>query len=114
VIFSIFLRTLGVFVFNLLFHQCTTDFYTGMKALRREAIDRLSLRQDGVEHVVEMGVQLARAGFRIHEIPVAYMPRSRGVSKMRHLPEILRYVWFIARYWLGLDFRRGTTHTEVR
>jgi glycosyltransferase involved in cell wall biosynthesis len=101
-------------VFNLLFHQSTTDFYTGVKALRREAIDRLNLRQDGVEHVVEMGAQLAHAGFRIHEIPVAYEPRSRGASKMRHLPETLKFVWFVTQYWLGLDLGRGAAHPEAR
>lgn len=101
-------------VFSLLFHQNTTDFYTGVKALRREAVDRLSLCQNGVEHVVEMGVQLARAGFRIHEIPVAYKLRSRGVSKMRHLPETLKYIWFITRYWLGLDPRRGAADPEAQ
>lgn len=85
--------------FNLLFRQRTTDFYTGMKALRREAINGLALVQTGFEHVVELGAQLARTGHRIHEIPVVYTPRSRGASKMRHIPETLKYVWFVQRYW---------------
>lgn len=101
-------------IFNLLFRQSTTDFYTGVKALRREAIERLSLSQDGFEHVVEMGVQLSRAGFRICEIPVVYTPRARGVSKMRHFPELVKYVWFIGRYRLGLDPRRGPARREAR
>ncbi len=86
--------------FNLLFHQATTDLYTGAKALRREAIDRLNLRRGGFEHVVEMGAQLAAAGFGIHDLPITYSPRRRGVSKMRHLPEILKCIWLIARYRL--------------
>jgi glycosyltransferase involved in cell wall biosynthesis len=101
-------------VFNFLFHQDTTDFYTGVKALRREAVDRLNLSRNGFEHVVEMGVQLSRAGFRIHEIPVTYVPRTRGASKMRHLPELLKYVWFIARYRLGFDRGRVSPYPEAR
>jgi glycosyltransferase involved in cell wall biosynthesis len=85
-------------LYNRLFHQQTTDFYTGMKGLRHDALEALHLRQDGFEHVVEMGAQLARAGIRIREIPVTYTPRSRGVSKMKHLPELLKYIWFVARY----------------
>jgi len=88
--------------FDLLFHQSTTDLYTGAKALRREAVARLSLRRSGFEHVVEIGAQLAAAGFRIHDLPVAYSPRRRGVSKMRHIPEFLKCIWLIARYRLGL------------
>ncbi len=100
-------------IFSRLFGQNTTDFYTGVKGLRREAIDRLHLVQNGVEHVVEMGVQLARAGYSIREIPVDYVPRSRGTSKMRHLPEMLKYLWFITGYRLGLDVRRGSGRREA-
>ena len=100
-------------VFNLFFQQSTTDFYTGVKALRREAIDCLRLSRNGFEHVVEMGAQLTRAGFHICEIPVSYEPRTRGVSKMRHLPELLKYVWFIARYRLGFDLRRHSSPGEA-
>jgi glycosyltransferase involved in cell wall biosynthesis len=87
-------------VFNLLFTQRTTDFYTGMKALRREAIDSLALSQDGFEHVVELGAQLARLGHVIHEVPVTYTARTRGRSKMRHVPEVAKYVWYVTLYWL--------------
>jgi hypothetical protein len=101
-------------VFNLLFRQNTTDFYTGVKALRREALDCLSLRRDGFEHVVEMGAQLARAGFRIREIPVSYEPRARGTSKMRHLPELFKYVWFVLCYRLGFGAPRRSSPGEAQ
>lgn len=82
-------------VFNRLFAQRTTDLYTGMKGLRREAVRSLTLRRTGFDHVAEMAVQLAEAGFRIHEIPVEYTPRSAGRSKMRHLPEALNFAWLM-------------------
>jgi len=87
-------------VFNVLFRQTTTDLYTGMKALRRDALASLRLSRDGFEHVAEMGVDLALAGFRIHDLPVNYVPRSTGVSKMRHLRETTIYAWYIVTSWL--------------
>ena len=87
-------------VFNVLFHQTTTDLYTGMKALRREVLDSLTLRRDGFEHVAEMSVQLVQAGYRIHEIPVRYAPRASGVSKMSYLRETVNYAWYIVTSWL--------------
>jgi glycosyltransferase involved in cell wall biosynthesis len=95
-------------VFNALFRQTTTDLYTGMKALRRDALDSLVLRRDGFEHVAEMGVQLAQAGCRIYEIPVRYAPRTSGISKMRHLRETVTYLWYIVSAWLRFRVARRT------
>jgi len=86
-------------VFNFLFSQTTTDLYTGMKALRREVTQSLLFTRDGFEHVAEMGVHLAQAGYRIREISVSYAPRTRGVSKMRHMRETVKYIWFIGVSW---------------
>lgn len=86
--------------FNLLFGQQLTDLYTGMKAIRRDVLDALSLQCDGFSHVAEMAVDLARAGYRIAEVPVAYAPRAQGTSKMRHVRETIRGCSFIVMAWL--------------
>ncbi len=99
--------------FNYLFHQDTTDLYTGVKALRREAIDSLRLTRNGFEHVVEMGIQLARAGFRIRDVPVDYFPRSRGISKMRHVPELMKCLGLIVRYRFAAE-KTGRPAPEAR
>jgi hypothetical protein len=51
---------------------------------------------------VELGALIALAGERIHEVPVAYRPRRRGRSKMRHVPETLKL-----GSWLFLYRLRG-------
>jgi hypothetical protein len=99
-------------LFNILFRQQVTDFYTGIKALRRDALNHLNLKKNGFEHVVEIGAQLARAGFCIQEIPVEYRLRSRGTSKMRHIPEMLKFAWYVAWYRFGFGFRRKSMHGE--
>ena len=98
-------------IFNLLFAQKTTDLYTGMKAIRREALRGIELQQNGFEHVLELSARLAVAGHRIHEIPVTYTPRAVGVSKRQHIPETLKYLWLVARYRLQLSRRPAQVAT---
>jgi GT2 family glycosyltransferase len=98
-------------IFNLLFGQQTTDLYTGMKAIRRDALRGVELQQNGFEHVLELSARLAVAGHHIHEIPVVYTPRALGVSKMRHIPETLKYLWLVARYRVHLPRRPAQTAT---
>lgn len=86
-------------LFNVLFAQRTTDLYTGTKGLRRGAFPLGRLARPGFEHVVELGALIAAKGERIHDVPVRYVPRSRGVSKMRHLPETLKCVALTIAYW---------------
>ena len=94
-------------LFNLLYHQHTTDLYTGMKGLRRSALPLGDLRRDGFEHAVELSVLIALAGQRIHDVPVEYRPRQRGRSKMRHLPETAKLLAYLVRSWARcVVFRR--------
>jgi glycosyltransferase involved in cell wall biosynthesis len=87
-------------MYNLLFRQRTTDFCTGLKGLRRSSLPLSTLRQNGFEHAIELGAMIALAGEQIYDIPVCYVPRSRGRSKMRHLPEVLKFVSYLVLYWL--------------
>ena len=84
--------------FNALFGQGLTDLYTGCKALRRRALDGITLERKGFEHVLELGAKLARKGIRINEVPIRYEPRSTGASKMRHLSETLKFIFLLLRY----------------
>ena len=86
-------------LYNLLFRQELTDLYTGMKALRRSAFPLATLERTGFEHVVELAALIARTGCRIIDVPVAYTPRSRGASKMRHVPEMVKFLYLVVLYW---------------
>lgn len=82
-------------LFNVLFGQNTTDLYTGCKAMRRQCLRNVQLQRSGFEHVLELAVQLSQHGYTLAEIPVDFSPRAAGVSKMSHLGETLKYL-----YWL--------------
>ena len=78
-------------LFNALFHQELTDLYTGLRAVRRDRIPLPDLRSPGFELVLELAARLAQAGVAIAEVPVGYTPRSQGRSKMRHIPEFVKF-----------------------
>lgn len=86
-------------LFNLLFRQHTTDLCTGVKAFRRSAFDLAKLRLNGFDAAMEIAVMFSLAGEQIHDIPIDYVPRSRDRSKMRHVPEALRFIRYIVVNW---------------
>lgn len=89
-------------LFNRLFNQHLTDLYTGSKAFRREVVADLPLEQDGFEHVLEFAARLARKGTRIEEMHVLFSPRQTGVSKMSHVNETCKYLYYLFYYHLAL------------
>jgi dolichol-phosphate mannosyltransferase len=62
-------------------HDCTS----GLRCWRRELLERLplgSIRSDGYAFQVEMTWEAARAGGRIAEVPITFVERREGRSKM--------------------------------
>lgn len=87
-------------VFNLLFRQTVTDLYTGCKAFHRSALAGVELHRKGFEHVLELGVKLARKGKKITEIAVDFTPRHTGEAKMRHFSETVKYLYLTIYYFI--------------
>jgi glycosyltransferase involved in cell wall biosynthesis len=59
--------------------------YTDMcpfRAVRRDALMRLGMREETYGWNLEMQMRAARAGLRINELPVAHRRRAGGVSKV--------------------------------
>jgi hypothetical protein len=59
--------------------------YTDMcpfRAVRRDALMRLGMREETYGWNLEMQMRAARAGLRITEVPVAHHRRPGGVSKV--------------------------------
>src|SRR6266508_200629 len=62
---------------NVLYGTGVDDAHCGMRAFKREALERMQLRMQGMEFASEMIVNAARAGLCIGEVPVNYRVRSR-------------------------------------
>ena len=88
--------------YNLLFKQKITDLYTGCKALKLECLQDINLSRNGFEQVLEMAAKLSAHGYHIHEIPVDFLPRNKGKSKMSHISETVKYFYWLLFYRIQL------------
>src|ERR671926_678238 len=61
------------------------DCTSGFRCWRREALERLplgSIRSDGYAFIVELAWEAARAGLRCAEVPITFVERREGASKL--------------------------------
>jgi glycosyltransferase involved in cell wall biosynthesis len=66
---------------NLLFNVYLSDIETAYKVFPREAALAMNLEARGFEVDPEITAKLLRMGYRIHEVPVDYVARSRAEGK---------------------------------
>ncbi len=84
------------------------DATGGFKCFRRrvlEAIDLTAVRSNGYAFQIEMSFRAFRQGFRIKEIPIVFVDRSEGESKMSHAI-IREAVWMVWRLRFQALLRR--------
>jgi dolichol-phosphate mannosyltransferase len=84
------------------------DATGGFKCFRRnvlEAIDLNSVKSNGYAFQIEMNFRAWKRGFRLLEIPIIFVDRTEGVSKMskRIVREAIWMVWRLR--WYGLTGR---------
>jgi glycosyltransferase involved in cell wall biosynthesis len=80
---------LGVF-----FGQRVSDAHCGMRALSREANEKMRLRTTGMEYASEMIAMAIRNGLKVAELPIVYRPRE-GESKLRSFRDGWRHLRFM-------------------
>ena len=88
------------FLFNMFFRQKVTDLYTGCKAFRRHTLDGFAMERSGFESVLEMAVHFANSGYTISEVPVKFESRKTGVSQMKHVSEVVKFLYLLIAYFL--------------
>jgi glycosyltransferase involved in cell wall biosynthesis len=91
-------------ILNLFFRSSISDAHTGLRAISREALQRLNLKTTGMEFASEMIVAALRTRLSIEEVPIEYHAR-RGSSKLNSLSDAWRHVRFMLLYsptWLYL------------
>ena len=86
--------------------------YTDMcpfRAIRRDTLIRLGMREETYGWNLEMQMRAARAGLRIVEIPVAHRRRAGGVSKVSgNLLGTIKASWRIMTAFLRIAAERKT------
>src|ERR1043165_6365156 len=61
------------------------DCTSGFRCWRREALERMplaSIRSDGYAFIVELAFEAMRAGFTCAEVPITFVERREGASKL--------------------------------
>jgi glycosyltransferase involved in cell wall biosynthesis len=93
-------------VARLFFKTPIGDIYCGLRAFRREAIEHLGLRTQGMEYANEMVVKATTFGLRITEIPTTLSPDGRGrpphLRTWRDGWRTLRFLLLYSPRWLFL------------
>ena len=65
----------------MLFLRRLSDILTGYRAMRTEVARKVEPVSTGFGMDAEQGCRAVRDGFRIAQVPVTYVPRSRGQGK---------------------------------
>jgi dolichol-phosphate mannosyltransferase len=81
---------------SVLYLRRCSDVCTGLWGFRGDALRSLSLESRGFELEVELFGRSARAGLRVREVPVDYLPR-RGGTKLSRARDGLRIGWWLVR-----------------
>ncbi len=72
------------------------DFHCGIRGIRKDALEKLELKTEGMEFATEMIAEAAGKGLRIGEVPVP-LRRSRceRQEKLRTIRDGFRHLWYI-------------------
>lgn len=82
---------------NALFKAGISDSHCGMRAIKKDTINKLGLKSPGMEFASEMVIEAARNNVKIAEIPINYYPRE-GESKLSSFADGWRHVRFMMLY----------------
>jgi glycosyltransferase involved in cell wall biosynthesis len=79
---------------NLFYRTGVNDAHCGMRAVRRDVLERLDLRTTGMEFASEMVIRAAKEKLEIRQFPIEYHPRS-GDSKLSSFRDGWRHLRFL-------------------
>jgi hypothetical protein len=79
---------------NLLHRSGVSDAHSGLRASRRDTLERLDLRTTGMEFASEMIVEATKHDLRIAEVPIAYRARL-GESKLLPYRDGWRHIRYL-------------------
>ncbi len=92
---------------RILYGRVLTDEATCYKALRTDLLRRLDLRCERFEFCPEVTAKLCRMGVRIHEVPIAYTPRTQIEGKKIRWSDGVEAIATLLR-WRLLPFQPRT------
>lgn len=82
---------------NWLFKINISDAHCGMRAITRDAYEKLDMKSEGMEFASEMIIEAGRKKLRITEVPITYYPRQTP-SKLHSWGDGWRHLRFMMLY----------------
>ena len=97
-----YMHKLGVYILSYLgrmrFKVDIRDFHCGIRALTREAAEKMDLNCNGMEFATEMIAEAGKKGLKTGQIPVPYIKSEyKRRSKLKPVKDGLRHLDFILR-----------------
>ena len=83
---------------NVLYDAKITDEATCYKAFRREVLKKIPLKCIGFEFCPEITAKVRKAGYKIHEVPISYHPRSAMEGKKLNWRHGIEAIWTLIKY----------------
>ncbi len=85
---------------RILFGAKFKDSQSGMWVLRRDILDSLVLKENGMAFSSEIKIEAHRAGVRYGEVPIQYKRRRAGTTSLHWIRDGLRILkFFIQKRW---------------
>lgn len=81
-------------VLNQFFGSRVHDINCGLRAIRKDCVERIRLRSPGMEFASEMVINAQRAGLKFAEAPIRYYCRREGQAKLRTFRDGWRHLRF--------------------
>lgn len=83
---------------NVLHGQRLTDVETGYKLIRADILRMLTINSGQYVFENEITAKLSRRGFKIHEVPISYVPRKKNEGKkiryIHGLQALVATIWY--------------------
>lgn len=85
------------FLFRLFFKIKIKDPHCGMRAIRKDALEKLNLQTKGMEFASEMVIKAAKKNLKIKELEINYYKR-KGFSKLHSFSDGWKHLRFMLLY----------------
>src|SRR6266436_4401081 len=85
-------------VSNMFTNLNLTDVWTGYKVFKREVLQEIVLKENRFGFEPEVTAKVAKAGWRVYEVPISYYGRTYALGKKISWKDGLKGLWCILRY----------------
>lgn len=83
---------------NILYNAKISDEPTCYKVFKSDVLKNINLRCTGFEFCPEVTAKVRKKGYKIHEIPIKYNPRTLKEGKKIKIRDGLEAVWTLLKY----------------